>query len=340
MDKGPYLGTVVSNADPEKLGRLKINVPHVYGLNDSTAVGSIGLLDLPWAIPAGLPAGGSPSSGGIDWLPDPGDQVCVFFLDQEPEKPVWMWLMQTLNQQKSFPLHAYQEIASTPTPIRAGLTRYGHTIELNQGAILLSTQSGYQVILLNGDQGASNGSIQLQTPQAQSFELDDATQTATINVNQDWYVNVGATWQGQADEIDFETMGRDLILKSGRNVTVESLQDIDLTSQQATTITTTTALNLDVGTNFDSTVQGNMTTDVTGSCTFTFATMNLGLAATHPFVLGDVLLELLNTLLLYLAGHTHGNGNNGSPTSPPLVPPQASVQGILTNLLSTTIKGQ
>lgn len=339
MDKGPYLGSVVSNADPEKLGRLKVNVPHVYGLNDSTSIGSISLLDLPWAIPAGLPAGGSPASGGIDWLPDPGDQVAVFFLDGEPEKPMWMWLMQTLDQQKSFPLHVYENIASTQTPIRAGLTRYGHTIEFNQGAILVSTKSGYQAQFLDGDASQNNGSITLQTPLSQSFELDDLTQTSTLNVNLDCYVNVGATWQAQADEIDFETMSRDIILKSGANLTVDTLQDIELTSDQATTIDTTTSLGFTVGTNYNTTVSGNMTTDVTGSCNFAFATMNLGTGATHPYVFGDILLELLNNLLIYLAGHTHGNGNNGSPTTPPIVPPQATVQPLLGQLLSTFIKG-
>ena len=340
MDKGPYLGTVLSNADPEKLGRIKVNVPHVFGLNDGSSIGSIGLLDLPWAIPAGLPAGGTPASGGIDWLPDPGDQVVVFFLDGEPEKPIWMWLMQTVDQQKSFPLHVYQELASTLVPIRAGLTRYGHTIELNEGSVLISTKSGYQAIFMNGDIGAANGSVTLQTPAGQSFELDDATQTATLNVNVDYYVNVGDTWQGQADEIDFESMSRDILFTSGRDLTANVVRNIGLTSGQATSLKAGTTFGLTVGSDFTGNIGGNMTTNVTGSCNFTFATMNLGIAATHPFVLGDNLVEMLAALLIYLAGHTHGNGNNGSPTTPPIVPPQATVEPMLATLLSTTIKGQ
>jgi hypothetical protein len=339
MDKGPYLGTVLSNADPTKLGRIKASVPHVFGISDSE-LGSVGLNDIPWALPAGLPAGGSPASGGVDWLPEPGDQVLIFFLDNEPEKPVWMWLMQTLDQQASFPLHQYQTIANTPVPVRAGLTRYGHTIELNSGSALISTKSGYQLFMLNGDLGANNGLIQLQTPLGQFLELDDSTQTVTLSVLLDHYVNIGATWQAQADEIDFETLNRDIKLVSGHNLSADTVNDVNLTSGEATNIATGSTFGLDVATNYNATVGGNMTTDVTGSCNFTFATMNLGAAATHPFVLGDSLLEFLNLMMVYLAGHTHSNGNNGSPTGPPIVPPQATAQNVLDTILSTTIKGQ
>lgn len=335
MEKGPYLGTVLSAQDPAKLGRIKVSVPHVFGVSDS-ALGTVGLTDLPWAIPAGLPSGGTPASGGIDWLPEPGDQVVVFFLDGEPEKPIWMWLMQTLNQQSSFPLHHY----SFNKPDRAGLTRYGHTIELNSGSALISTKSGYQLFMLNGDIGQNNGEILLQTPLGQFLEFDDNVQTATLNVLLDHYVNIGATWQAQADEIDFETLNRDIKLTSGNDFTVETVNDIVLSATQAASLSTGTTLALDVGTDYQTSVGNNMTTDVTGSCNFTFGTMNLGAAAVEPFVLGNRLLEFLNLIMIYLAGHTHSNGNNGSPTGPPIVPPQATAESVLETILSETIKGQ
>ena len=91
-----YAGTVESNLDPLKLGRLKVRVPHVYGTTAS-GVGYIGVNDLPWALPAGMAAGGSANSGGFSQLPEKGDHVWVRFLDGEPEKPVWEWGMQTMD---------------------------------------------------------------------------------------------------------------------------------------------------------------------------------------------------------------------------------------------------
>ena len=82
-----YAGYVEDNKDPDNIGRLKVRVPTVYGPADSQK-NTISTADLPWALPAGLPAGGSPDSGAIQWLPEPGDHVYVRFLDGEPEKPI------------------------------------------------------------------------------------------------------------------------------------------------------------------------------------------------------------------------------------------------------------
>ena len=58
---GIFIGTVVDNNDPKKLGRLKINVPTVYG--------NIKTDDLPWASPS-FPYGYHDS--GIFFVPEVG----------------------------------------------------------------------------------------------------------------------------------------------------------------------------------------------------------------------------------------------------------------------------
>lgn len=339
---GPYLGVVVANSDPAKLGRVKVSVPHVFGVEDST-VSPIGITDLPWAIPAGLPAGGSPASGGIDWLPEPGDQVLVFFLDGEPEKPVWMWLMQTLSQAeptKGFPLHHYSNPTAKGKPDRAGLTRYGHTIEINQGSALISTKNGYQLFLIDGESLAYNGSITLQTPRFQSLEIDDETQTATLNILKDVNFNIGLSWTSMFDDLDFESLTGDFKFTIGNdwNTTVAGNQDTEVTGD----VTLKTFGNLDetiVGA-WDATVGETFNLDVTNSMNVTFSALNLGAAATEPFVRGNRLLTLFNTLLMWLAGHTHSNGNDGSPTGPPITPPQPEIMPLLNTIVSTTIRGQ
>jgi hypothetical protein len=175
---GIYLGIVENAADPEHIGRLKIRVPAVYG-NIGSPVGAIGVDDLPWALPMGLPAGGSNASGGLSMLPVAGDQVAVQFLDNDPDKPVWQWLMQTRGQAKNLKLHQYaekQEKGQTVTgdPARAILTRYGHSLEITRDQVTLTTAEGYQVAF-GPSQGESGGAAMIRTPRGQFIELRDLT---------------------------------------------------------------------------------------------------------------------------------------------------------------------
>lgn len=333
---GAYVGVVESNKDPEKLGRVKVRVAHVYGVPDGE-LGGIGLNDIPWAIPAGLPAGGSAASGGIDWLPESGDQVMVMFLDGEPEKPVWMWMMQTIDQQKSFPLHKYSTAKKTPE--RAAMTRYGHTVELNSGSVIASTKSGYAMMFLNGDIGAQNGMIQIFTPKGQLWELDDENRTLTINVLGDCQQTFGGQWLSIADSMDFESVTGGFDITLGDTLKIISKGDYDATFTGDSTETYGGSQTLSVGQSADITVGTDLDITVVNYLTMAFAQLDLGLGATEPFVLGNRLYQLFNVLLLWLAAHTHSNGNNGSPTGPPIVAPQGECTGLLNQIRSNIIRG-
>ena len=76
---GIFIGTVVDNNDPKKLGRLKINVPTVYG--------NIKTDDLPWASPS-FPYGYH--DRGFFFVPEIGALVTVMFLNNSPYTAVWM----------------------------------------------------------------------------------------------------------------------------------------------------------------------------------------------------------------------------------------------------------
>jgi hypothetical protein len=187
---GTYLGTVEENKDPEKLGRVKVRVPHVFGFAGGPA-GAIGLDDLPWAIPAGMPAGGSSASGGISWLPESGDQVFVRFLDGEPEKPVWEWGGQSQPQGQKLALHEYEDDdGQVGDPSRSALTRYGHTIEFHDGGVFAVTD---------------NGNL---------FNLDDDLDGGLLNVNEDLIFNIGSQWSAVGDSIDFDII-KSVRIKAG-----------------------------------------------------------------------------------------------------------------------------
>ena len=69
-----YQGVVTDNQDPKRLGRVKIRVP---GIADDP--------DTHWALPAGMPGGGTSQRGFFD-VPAIGSEVYAFFLGGDPDK--------------------------------------------------------------------------------------------------------------------------------------------------------------------------------------------------------------------------------------------------------------
>jgi len=72
---GKYRAQVISNADPEQLGRITVRVPDVLGELEST-----------WALPC-VPAAGN--RAGCFIVPPAGSQVWVEFEQGDPDYPVW-----------------------------------------------------------------------------------------------------------------------------------------------------------------------------------------------------------------------------------------------------------
>jgi hypothetical protein len=72
---GKYRGTVLSNVDPKRQGRLLVQVPDVLGLFPSS-----------WAMPC-LPIGGL--QFGAYLVPPPGAGVWVEFEQGNRNKPIW-----------------------------------------------------------------------------------------------------------------------------------------------------------------------------------------------------------------------------------------------------------
>jgi hypothetical protein len=176
---GTYLGFVEDVNDPEKLGRVKVRVPLVYGpVNAGVSTG-----DIPWALPAGLPSGGTTASGGFNWLPNPGDQVYVRFLDGEPEKPLWEWGTQTRAQRDNLGYRRYNgRIPEQETLI----TRYAHVLAWDIEGITVTTRAGYALILQDADQTGSvpNGLWELRTSAGRTVTMDDGTDSLTTVVSQ------------------------------------------------------------------------------------------------------------------------------------------------------------
>lgn len=330
---GIYLGIVENVSDPERLGRVKVRVPAAYGIIGS-ANGAIPVDDLPWALPMGLPAGESQESGGMDWLPAVGDQVAVQFIDGEAEKPVWTWLMQTMDAASSFKLHVYDETSGRVGPPKRGaLTRFGHTVEWNEGGLIATTSAGYRLFLEDeSTPGLNDGSVTLSTSLGQFFELDDSTQGGLLNILEDFYMQIGLELNIQSNNVRMETI-EDIDVIAGGDVSANISGDFDLTGLGAATISVTDDILLETSSNATIATDALITLDYGTRLMF-------GTTSTQPFVLGLQLQTFLDALLDYLATHTHSNGDNGSPTGPPIVPPLPTVQPPTVELLSQTIFGQ
>jgi hypothetical protein len=326
---GCFIGIVEKIDDPEKLGRVKVRVPHVYGVF-GLETGAVALDDIPWALPVGLPAGGSNASGGASWLPEPGDQVMVQFLDGEPEKPIWSWLMQTRSQAQTLKLHKYKTSdGKVGKPERAAWTRYGHTVEWNQASLIVTTAGGYRLTLIDG---TDDGQAKLSSAKGQFLSFDDDVDTGTLNITTDFYMQIGEQLKITCENLSFESTTGSMEMTCGDEVKLTALSDIVIKTEGGLSVTTATDIAIDTATNLSLNAEADMS--------LAFANLKLGASATEPFVLGTQLTTFLNTLMLWLATHTHTTATEGSPTSPPIVPPDTVVQPNVTLLTSKVITGQ
>jgi Type VI secretion system/phage-baseplate injector OB domain len=277
-----YAGTVEATNDPERVGRLKVRVPLIYG--PSNANEAISVSDLPWAPPAGLPAGGSANSGGLVWLPEVGDHVWVRFLDGEPEKPIWEWGAQDTKQAGKFAYFRLKDDGYQPdgtAPKMMFLTRYGHALQFTPGSVVLTSAGGYAFYI--SDSAEAQGQLGQRTARGYMHEFDDSTDTLSLyvrnylgNVSYIYFTGDDYRWI-VTDEFSVE---------AGHNFVVKA---------------------------------GDLAQVTTPSAKVVSPHIELGDSASDPVVRLSDLRAAVNTIMQVFNSHEH-IGNMGFPTSPPLSP--------------------
>lgn len=124
---GKYRAFVRDNCDPERLGRLRLEIPAVLGVGPEQWS--------EWASPC-FPYGGNPDCG---WylLPEVGASVWAEFEAGDPQAPIWsgVWLA------GSNPGEMPSEAAANPSTCKVLKTAAGHTL-------LLEDTAGQQKIML------------------------------------------------------------------------------------------------------------------------------------------------------------------------------------------------
>lgn len=170
---GKYRGFVVDNADPGKLGRLKLRVPSVLG--DAVVTG--------WASPC-APYGGNADQGML-FIPEVGAGVWVEFEEGDLEFPIWVgtfWSKAGGTSELPLPNRANgsKEAAVQDPPTRKIIkTKKGHTIQLED-------KDGEEMVLIveakNGHSIAMDKDGFVITAKA-NFTIDASGQALIIKAN-------------------------------------------------------------------------------------------------------------------------------------------------------------
>jgi hypothetical protein len=356
---GKYAGRVVSTSDPLKLGRVKIRVPVIHGINGSDS-GLVGDEDLPWALPSSLPAGGSQESGGISWIPTVDDQIWVEFLDGELDKPIWTWGNQNQPQAAKFsnlPLHKYE---GGDAARRSAMTRFSHWWELSPAGHDIWTKSGYHFTIIDEQTpGMPSGKFNWITALGYLLSLDDATetlvafaphiedtcQTESINATTSFdlttpliglnfgSIQLGGNYQNfQIDGVAKTSRGLRVLLNQltllvTADVTAKSA--IWNSTQSASFSVTAPAVNLTGGATIGMSAPAVSVSSAAGELfNGTGPMVKIGLAASDPVVrLSDLVLALTLVKTMFDA-HTHKGVQGGSSTSgPPSIPAVLAATG-------------
>lgn len=158
-------GLVLDNADPEGLGRVKVQFPWQRKISQST----------PW-IKTSTPYAGS--GRGFYFVPEKGEEVLVGFEGGNPEKPYVIG--------GGFNANAKSGFADRANNIKAIRTRSGHTIELND------TEGG-EMITINDKDG---NSIQINTSEGKMVftalgDMEFNAKNMRFNVQEDMDIKIG-----------------------------------------------------------------------------------------------------------------------------------------------------
>lgn len=165
---GVYRGSVVSNEDPDNLGRLRIKCPTLYGDNEPTY----------WAMGRGMIAG---KGHGAYWIPQKGDPILVSCENGDARFPLWeygWWLAGQVPENATPGNHIFR----TPS---------GHRIEMddNNEEIIISNAGGQTVRLKSDGIYLGNNTQNLGRFFNDLFALLEST-TVTTSLGPQPFVNV------------------------------------------------------------------------------------------------------------------------------------------------------
>jgi uncharacterized protein involved in type VI secretion and phage assembly len=139
---GKYRGKVTSNVDPHSMGRIRANVPAVFGDEESG-----------WALPS-APYGGP--GVGFFFVPPIDANVWIEFEGGNPDYPIWTGCFWGLTESPVKSMFPFEKMIRTDSA----------TIKLDDtegtGGITIETNSGLKIVMdMNGIE-LSNGTSSIK----------------------------------------------------------------------------------------------------------------------------------------------------------------------------------
>ncbi|MDC1161804.1 phage baseplate assembly protein V [Tenacibaculum sp.] len=210
------IATVKENADPDSLGRIKVQFPWQEEENEMT----------PW-IRIVSPHGGA--NKGFHFIPEIDEKVLIGFEGGNAERPYMLGVLYTSNAKP-------EEFATETNDAKIIRTRSGHTIELND------TDGEEKINIYDNE-----GSIITFDTQAKSLHIT-ATENLELqakNIKMTAEENIELVAQGEiktASEADTSIQAQgaiklqsdsDTTIKSSANATIEATSNAELKGQSA-----------------------------------------------------------------------------------------------------------
>lgn len=189
---GIYRAWVKDNNDPEKRGRIRVEVPYIHPEDLDVKM-------LPWAEYCAPDGGGD--NRGVFLVPDVGDTVWVQFEAGDKNFPVWVGTWYGLPNNKSEIPKDAQE-GAYPKRRVVYKSRNGHTI-------VVSDESGKEFIHIYDKEGdelkLDTTNKELTITSIENMNLD-VGKNLTIDVGGDYKISVGGKYDAQVDGIMSEVV--------------------------------------------------------------------------------------------------------------------------------------
>lgn len=243
-DARPMLAKVISNTDPENIGRVQVQFVWQENQNKTTN----------WIRVRSLDAGTSkavPKNRGFVFVPEKGDQVLVDFEFGNPSCPYVSGSMFHTNN---------GEGGKSENSVKSIITRSGHLIEFNddeggewgitiedrkKNTIKIDTSGDNILITANKDVTITAGETMTLNAKNLNINVEENTNvnvkdSANIDVgknikqtstnleeviNDKLSLNIGKNFNCKSGDIDIETFKGDIILKSASKALLQGADD-------------------------------------------------------------------------------------------------------------------
>lgn len=174
---GKYVGRVEDIQDPRELGRLKVFVPEVHGVDTVTG----DFIKSGWS----LPCVGGGTEAGMFFLPKPGDLVWVEFQAGDVEVPIWSHGPWTLFESAGVPYNARGRLDDNAN-FNRGTTEIPETQFRGEytDAQVWKTRGGNKVTL-DDTSGETRAGLEHRTGSRLLFLDDGSSQLITSGLRRD-----------------------------------------------------------------------------------------------------------------------------------------------------------